>query len=179
MQFNLPPEVNLTSKEITASVAIRISKEAHISVMPNPEKIHELIESFANEHRLKVGDLDIEIYHTHNRLVIERPVLQTKSLEVTATAFNSISSQTNKDHASITAWGDELKPGMKYIAVSRDLIQMGLTHGTEVEITGLSDTYKVLDKMNKRWEKRIDIYMGNDEEAARQWGKKQVTISWR
>jgi 3D (Asp-Asp-Asp) domain-containing protein len=32
--------------------------------------------------------------------------------------------------------------------------------------------------MNKRWEKRIDIYMGHDLEAARAWGKRQVEISW-
>lgn len=104
---------------------------------------------------------------------------QTKSLEVTATAFNAVSSQTTKDHAAITAWGDELKPGMNCIAVSRDLIQMGLTHNTEVKISGLSGTYKVLDKMNKRWTQKIDIYMGNDIEAARQWGVRKVVISWK
>ncbi len=104
---------------------------------------------------------------------------QTKSLEVTATAFNAVSSQTTKDHAAITAWGDELKPGMKCIAVSRDLIQMGLTHNTEVKIDGLPGTYKVLDKMNKRWTKKIDIYMGDDIEAAREWGVRTVVISWK
>lgn len=103
---------------------------------------------------------------------------QTKQLKVTATAFNSVPSQTDINHPLITAWGDKLQPGMKCIAVSRDLIQMGLTHGTEVTIEGLPGTYKVLDKMNKRWEKKIDIYMGNNVEAAKQWGVKQVIISW-
>ena len=32
--------------------------------------------------------------------------------------------------------------------------------------------------MNKRWEKKIDIYMGLDIEAAREWGKRKVVISW-
>ena len=103
---------------------------------------------------------------------------ETKTLEVTATAYNSIGAQTHPDHPTVTAWGDELKPGMKCIAVSRDLIQLGLKHNTEVTIEGLPGTYVVLDKMDKRWVKKIDIYMGNDKEAALQWGKKKVTISW-
>lgn len=105
--------------------------------------------------------------------------METKTLEVTASAYNSVGSQTNPNHPSITAWGDELKPGMKCIAVSRDLIPLGLKHNTTVKIEGLPGTYKVLDKMNMRWQKRIDIYMGNDIEAARNWGKKKVTISWK
>lgn len=104
---------------------------------------------------------------------------ESMSLEVTATAYNSVGSQTNKDHPATTAWGEELKPGMKCIAVSRDLIPLGLTHNTKVRIEGLPGTYRVADKMNQRWEKRIDIYMGNDVEAAKEWGKKKVTISWK
>ena len=99
-------------------------------------------------------------------------------LKVTATAYNSLPEQTHKDHAAITAWGDTLKPGMKSIAVSRDLIKMGLDHNTEVKIKGLDGTYKVLDKMNKRWEKKIDIYFGLDRDRALEWGKKQVEITW-
>lgn len=99
-------------------------------------------------------------------------------LKVTATAYNSLPEQTHKNHAAITAWGDTLKPGMKSIAVSRDLIKMGLDHNTEVKIKGLDGTYKVLDKMNKRWEKKIDIYFGLDREKALEWGKKQVVITW-
>ena len=100
------------------------------------------------------------------------------TLEVTATAYNSLAAQTHKDHAAITAWGDTLKPGMKSIAVSRDLIKKGLDHNTEVKIKGLGGTYKVLDKMNKRWEKKIDIYFGLDRDKALEWGKKQVEITW-
>ena len=99
-------------------------------------------------------------------------------LKVTATAYNSLPEQTHKNHAAITAWGDTLKPGMKSIAVSRDLIKMGLDHNTEVKIKGMDGTYKVLDKMNKRWEKKIDIYFGLDREKALEWGKKQVVITW-
>lgn len=98
--------------------------------------------------------------------------------EVTATAYNSVNSQTKAGDPTLTAWGDTLKPGMKAIAVSRDLIKDGLTHGTEVTINGLPGTYIVRDKMNKRWEDKIDIYMGVDEKAAKEWGKRTVTISW-
>ena len=104
--------------------------------------------------------------------------LEIKTIEVTATAYNSVGSQTHEDHPTTTAWGDELKPGMNCIAVSRDLIQLGLTHNTKVKIKGLPGTYVVLDKMDQRWVKKIDIYMGNDKEAALQWGKRKVTISW-
>jgi 3D (Asp-Asp-Asp) domain-containing protein len=67
---------------------------------------------------------------------------------------------------------------MKSIAVSRDLIDLGLTHGVEVEIVGLEGVYVVRDKMAKRWRHKIDIYMGEDVQAARRWGVRQVTIRW-
>ena len=67
---------------------------------------------------------------------------------------------------------------MKVIAVSQDLIPVGLDRRTPVKIEGFPGVYLVLDKMNKRWEKRIDIYMGHDIKAARAWGKRQVEISW-
>ncbi len=102
-----------------------------------------------------------------------------ETLEVTATAYNSVEAQTKKGSPNIAAWGDKLKPGMKAIAVSRDLLhKYGLNHNAEVKIKGLPGTYRVLDKMNKRWEKRIDIYMGTDISKAREWGKQQVEISW-
>ena len=99
------------------------------------------------------------------------------SLVVTASAYNSVRSQTN-NNPTIAAWGDRLRPGMKAIAVSRDLLKMGLRHGTKVKINGLPGEYVVLDKMNKRWSKKIDIYMGTDIRKARLWGKKKVTIYW-
>ena len=96
---------------------------------------------------------------------------------MTATAFTSSRSETDST-PNITAWGDRLKPGMKCIAVSRDLIKLGLKHNTKVKIEGLDGEYIVLDKMNKRWKKKIDIYMGKDRKKALEWGKKKVTIQW-
>lgn len=98
-------------------------------------------------------------------------------LKVTATAYNSLPGQTQGD-PRVTAWGEKLVPGMKAIAVSRDLIAMGLDHGTKVKIDGIPGTYQVMDKLNKRWKQRIDIYMGTDVKAAKEWGKRQVTIRW-
>lgn len=99
-----------------------------------------------------------------------------KKLNVTATAYNSVSAQTDSS-PSIAAWGDRLKPGMKAIAVSRDLLKMGLKHGSKVKISGLPGEYVVLDKMHHRWNRKIDIYMGKDVRAAKNWGKRRVTIT--
>lgn len=100
-----------------------------------------------------------------------------RELVVTATAYNSVESQTNENPTE-AAWGDELYPGLKAIAVSRDLLPLGLTRGARVTIEGLDGEFVVLDKMNKRWQRKIDIYMGMDIQAARQWGRKLVQIRW-
>ena len=101
-----------------------------------------------------------------------------KSMEVTATAYNSLAYQTSRN-PNITAFGDSLVPGKKYIAVSRDLLKIGLDHNTLVRIEGIEGLYIVKDKMNKRWNKRIDIYMDEDVKRARAWGKKKVRIWYR
>ncbi|EMG37902.1 hypothetical protein PCS_01297 [Desulfocurvibacter africanus PCS] len=100
-----------------------------------------------------------------------------RTLAVTATAYTSHRSQTNQN-PSLAAWGDTLKPGMRCIAVSRDLLKMGLTRNTPVRIKGLPGVYLVKDKLHKRWTKRIDIYHGLDVQAAKQWGKRKVLIEW-
>ena len=53
---------------------------------------------------------------------------EEKSLEVTASAYTMAEDETKKGNVGLSAWGDQLKPGMKSIAVSRDLIEEGLTH---------------------------------------------------
>lgn len=101
-----------------------------------------------------------------------------QSLRVIATAYNSLPAQTDST-PDIAAWGDRLRPGMKAIAVSRDLLKKyGLKHKDKVKISGLKGEYEVLDKMNKRWKKKIDIYMGKDRRKALKWGRKDVTIQW-
>ena len=101
-----------------------------------------------------------------------------KRLRVTATAYTSHVGQTDST-PNIAAWGDRLRPGMKAIAVSRDLLKVhGLKHGQKVRIKGLDGEYAVLDKMNKRWRKKIDIYMGMNKRKAFQWGRRKVEIMW-
>mgnify|MGYP001048572568 CR=1 FL=1 len=104
---------------------------------------------------------------------------ETKELVVTASAYNSLPEQTHRDHANIGAWGDTLKPGMKAIAVSRDLIKQGLTRNQLVKIEGIPGKFRVLDKMNHRWKQKIDIYMGINQERAKEWGIQKVTIKWK
>ena len=77
-------------------------------------------------------------------------------LKVVATAYNSVPDQTS-DHPFLGAWGDKLVPGSKVIAVSRDLLKLGLHHNSVVHISGLEGTYKVRDKMAARWTKTIVI----------------------
>ncbi len=107
---------------------------------------------------------------------IATPLWET--LEVTASAYNSLPEQTSKQSPDIAAWGDQLVPGMKAIAVSRDLLKRGFKRGTLVTIDGLPGQWEVLDKMHRRWTQHIDIYMGEDVQAAKQWGRKKVTIRW-
>ncbi len=101
-----------------------------------------------------------------------------QSMEVTATAYTMAELETKKGNVGLAAWGDQLETGMKAIAVSRDLIDKGLDHKTKVRIEGLEGTYVVRDKMNKRFKKKIDIFMGTNREKALQWGKRNVTIYW-
>jgi 3D (Asp-Asp-Asp) domain-containing protein len=100
-----------------------------------------------------------------------------RSLTVRATAFNSLRGQTDAT-PSIGAWGDRLAPGMKAIAVSADLIEIGLARGQRVRIRGLDGEYVVADRMSSRWQRKIDIYMGEDVQAARRWGVREVEIIW-
>jgi len=102
----------------------------------------------------------------------------TRKLRVTATAYTSHKNQTDTT-PFLAAWSNRLKPGMKSIAVSRDLLtQYGLKNGTKVHISGLKGHYRVRDKMNKRYRKRIDIYMGLNLRKAQKWGRRSVVIYW-
>lgn len=75
-------------------------------------------------------------------------------MKVTATAYTLREAEAKKGSIGLAAWGDQLKPGMKAITVSRDLIEDGLDHITKVKIEGLEGTSTVRDEVNKHWEKR-------------------------
>lgn len=106
----------------------------------------------------------------------ETPTEVWDTLTVTASAYNSLSYQTGPGNPNITAWGDTIAPGMKVIAVSRDLVRKGLSYNTRVRIEGLEGEFLVKDKMHYRWKNKIDIYMGDDVQKARKWGRKKVQI---
>jgi 3D (Asp-Asp-Asp) domain-containing protein len=107
----------------------------------------------------------------------EAPPEKQRTLLVTATAFNSLPPQ-GQGNPSVGAWGDPIAPGMHALAVSADLIALGLTRGMKVRIDGLPSEYVVLDRMPAKWKKRIDIYMGSNVQAARSWGRREVNIHW-
>ena len=101
-----------------------------------------------------------------------------RTMIVDASAYTLRPEETKNYAIGVAAWGDKLAPGMKAIAVSRDLIPLGLGHNAEVAILGLSGKYRVLDKMNKRWAHKIDIFFGDDVALAQKWGKRKVVITW-
>ena len=103
------------------------------------------------------------------------PAKEEPWLDVDVTAYNATVAQTDRNPA-IAAWGDRLRPGMRAIAVSRDLLSLGLDHGTRVEIDGLAGEYVVLDKTHRRWTRRVDLFMGKDVRKALKWGKRKMRI---
>jgi 3D (Asp-Asp-Asp) domain-containing protein/LysM repeat protein len=99
-------------------------------------------------------------------------------LRVIATAYTSHRSQTDST-PFLAAWNNRIRPGMKIIAVSPDLIRKyGLTNGVRVKIGGLPGTYVVRDKMHPRLRNHIDIYMGTNRRRALRWGRRRVVIYW-
>lgn len=98
-------------------------------------------------------------------------------LDVMATAYNFVPSQTQGD-PFIAAWGDSLDVNTPSIAVSKNLIALGLKRNTPVKIEGFEEVFLVRDKMNSRFINRIDIYMGDDVAKAKEWGAKELTIHY-
>ena len=105
------------------------------------------------------------------------PKKEMLSMQVHSTAYTSRLKRKNAKYP-VGAWGDALTPLCHGIAVSDDLIKMGLTYQSKVRIDGLDGEYVVLDRMHPKWKKRIDVYMGNDFKKARYWGSRTVTVHW-
>ena len=106
------------------------------------------------------------------------PAPLARELTVTATAYNSLAEQTD-GHPHLTASGESLRPGVRALAVSDDLVAAGLDFGTRVEVEGLAGEWIVMDRMHSRWRHKIDVYMGTDEKAALAFGERKVKIRWR
>ncbi len=101
-----------------------------------------------------------------------------RKLRVIATAYTSHRTQTDNT-PFLAAWNNRIRPGMKVIAVSNDLIlKYGITNGTRVRISGLPGVYVVRDKMHPRLRRHIDIYMGTNLSKALRWGRRRVILYW-
>lgn len=103
------------------------------------------------------------------------PVFNT--LTVTATAYLARSAKRKRPTRG--AWGDALDPDARVVAVSADLVELGLTRGARLRIEGLEGEFVVMDRMHARVKKTIDIFFGHDQKAARHWGRRSLTISWQ
>ena len=177
-------KIQFTLKLILTSLLLSFA--ANSSAAPNRNFYNKAIGSDTRGEVVKIEKMLHKIKKRNSRSRYTRFTPQQKTLirqrtnklKVTATAYTSHVAQTDST-PNIAAWGDRLKPGMKAIAVSRDLLHVyGLKHGTKVRIKGLSGEYLVLDKMNKRWSKKIDIYMGKDRRKAFKWGRRNVELQW-
>ena len=166
-KFDLDPKSLVKFNDIKSSTDIRTGK---IIKLPLPYVLAKKKKAAARKKRLaeqkKSGKVNlIQGFGKHK-------------LRVTATAYSSHVGQTDST-PFLAAWNNRLRPGMKIIAVSRDLLsKYGMRNGTKVRIGGLPGYYRVRDKMNKRYKKRIDIYTGVDRRKALRWGRRSVVIYW-
>ena len=161
--FKLSAKDIVTFNHIKDATTIRPGK---VLKLPLPYVLAKMEAKQRKEDNKGLGDnLNVNAFGTHK-------------LRVTATAYTSHGNQTDST-PFLAAWNNHIHPGMKIIAVSRDLLtRYGMRNGTRVRIGGLRGYYRVRDKMNKRYRKRIDIYMGLDLRRALRWGRRSVVIYW-
>jgi len=164
--FNLSSKDILKYNHLKKTSTICIGKKL---ILPFPYKIANL------EKKRKAREAKERVETKKSRMV---KGFGKRKLRVTATAYSSHGNQTDKT-PFLAAWNNRIRPGMKIIAVSRDMLTTyGLRNGSKVRIGGLKGFYTVRDKMNKRYRKRIDIYMGLDRRRALRWGRRSVVIYW-
>mgnify|MGYP003643660148 FL=1 len=92
---------------------------------------------------------------------------------VTATIYHATAEQCNEDFLT-TASGKKINEsnpiGHRWIAVSRDLEQLGFKMGEKVMIDGaddLSGIWTIQDRMNKRWTQRIDFLVNKTRKGGK------------
>ena len=193
-RFNLDPKLLVKFNHLKSSAMIREGKTlalplSHIVKKLETNKKIELAKKKKEEEekkklalikkkkeKIKKKSSRIKAHISQRKLYVKG--IGRHKLRVTATAYSSHRRQTDST-PFLAAWNNRLHPGMKIIAVSRDLLtRYGLRNGTKVRIAGLQGYYRVRDKMNKRFRKRIDIYMGVNRRRALRWGRRSVNIYW-
>jgi len=170
-KFNLKPKDVAKFNDLKITALIRAGKTMQlplpyrIKMLEAKRKAKEREKKLAKALKKRKGSKLIRGFGKHK-------------LRVTATAYSSHRGQTDKT-PFLAAWNNHIRPGMKIIAVSRDLLtRYGLHNGSKVRIGGLPGIYRVRDKMNKRYRKRIDIYMGVNRRKALRWGRRSVMLYW-
>ena len=100
---------------------------------------------------------------------------------VTATIYHATPEQTDST-PDITASNKKIDLSNplkhRWIAVSRDLEEKGLTFGVKVCVTGAGNfdgIWTVQDRMNRRWSHRID-FLVNKEIKGGKWENVRVEI---
>lgn len=93
------------------------------------------------------------------------PVPPPLFIPVTITGYSSTMAQTDSTPFT-TAWNTSVRDGM--IAMSRDLLRQytpnaPYAYGDSVIVDGR--TYVVEDTMNRRWQRRVDIWFPNKRQA--------------
>ncbi len=96
-----------------------------------------------------------------------------RTMTVTATAYTARKEECNAE-PWITASGTPSRVGV--IAVSRDLETLGIGMGDMVIIKGMG-LFRVEDRMNRRWTRRVDILHANLR-AAKLFAKRKIEIMW-
>ena len=104
-----------------------------------------------------------------------------KIILVTATIYHATPEQTDST-PDITASNMKIDLNdpqkHRWIAVSKDLEELGLVFGVKVKVTGagqLDGIWTVQDRMNPRWNHRIDFLVNQDMKGGK-WENVRVEI---
>lgn len=101
---------------------------------------------------------------------------------MTATIYHAVPEQTNADHlttASLRKINQENPMGHRWIAVSRDLEELGFVFGVEVCVENagiMNGIWRVEDRMNRRWTNRID-FLVNQNITGGKWENVKITLN--
>jgi 3D (Asp-Asp-Asp) domain-containing protein len=115
------------------------------------------------------------IKNLHTISTIPNPERFEEKHVVSITAYTNSVKETDNT-PNITASGKKVKKG--YIAVSRDLLSKWggrEAFGSKVYILDMG-IFEIQDVMNKKWKKKIDIFMYDVNKAKKFGIKKNITI---
>lgn len=101
---------------------------------------------------------------------------------VTATIYHAVPEQTNADYlttASLKKINQDNPQSHRWIAVSRDLEELGFVFGVEVCVENagqMNGIWRVEDRMNKRWCNRID-FLVDQKMTAGKWENVKISLN--